>query len=221
MTAATVTLLIATLLDDKGTVAQRNDACYGLRGSRSPEVVAALRHAMTDPAVRTCAARDLREAGAVDELVDALGSADAETRIAAAHELGELREPKALEALGAAALDANPLVRAAAAGALGGYGDKTALTFLLRAGALEQAARFRDPAVLPLARSTLATGDAAGKLIAMSVLMDLGDATDLPKLREIAAKPEVLESRGRGFGFMPAIDLARVAKNTMAAIEAR
>src|SRR5438876_555906 len=113
MTAATLALLIATLLDDKATVAQRNDACFALRGNRAPEVMAALRKAVGDKTVRACAARDLREAGAVDALLDALNAADAETRIAAAHELGELYDAKALVALGAAALDENPLVSAA------------------------------------------------------------------------------------------------------------
>ena len=220
MTAA-VALLIATMLDDKGTVAQRNDACYGLHDSRSPEAVAALRQSASDPVVRACAVRGLRQLGEVEVLVSVLRAGDADTRIAAAHELTELRDPKALEALGQAALDANPLVSAAAADALGRYDDKAALPLLLRAGALQQAARFHDPAVLPLARHTLATGDPAAKLIAMSVLMDLGDGSDLPALREIAAKPEKLESRGRGFGFMPAIDLARAAKNTIAAIQVR
>ena len=221
MTPASLALLIATLLDGNGTVAQRNDACYALRGLRAPEAVAALRQSAGDPAVRACAVRELREAGTVDQLMDALRAADADTRMAAAHELGELRDPAAMDALGTAALDPNPLVSAAAAGALGGYRDKAALPLLLRAGALQEAARFHDPAVLPLARRMLDTGDAAAKLIAMSVLMDLGNADDLPKLRQIAARPETLESRGRGFGFMPAIDLARVARNAIAAIEAR
>jgi HEAT repeat protein len=112
-------------------------------------------------------------------------------------------------------------VNAAAADALGRYDDKAALSLLLRAGALRQAARFHNPAVLALLRRTLATGDPAAKLTAISVLMDLGDDSDLPALREIAAKPERLESRGRGFGFMPAIDPARAPKNTIAAIQAR
>jgi HEAT repeat protein len=219
MTAA-VTLLLATLLDPKATVAQRNDACFSLRGNRSAEVTAALSDALRDKDVRACAARDLREAGAVETLVAALTDTGAETRIAAAHELGEMRDPKAIDALGAAALDENPLVSAAAIGALGAYEDKAAFPLLLRAGALQQAARFHDPAVLPLARRVLASGDAASQMIALSVLMDLGGKSDLPKLKEIAAKSEKLESRGRGFGFMPAIDLARAAQNAIERISA-
>jgi HEAT repeat protein len=202
-------------------VAQRNDACYALRGNGTPEAVAALRRTVGDRAVRACAVRNLREAGAVDALLDALAAPDPETRAAAAHELGEMRDPRALGPLGAAALDDNPLVSAAAIGALASYEDRAALPLLLRAGALEQAARFHDRAVLPLARKTLAEGDAASRMIALSVLMDLGEAGDLPKLREMAAKSETLTSRGRGFGFMPAIDLARAARSAIAAIEGR
>ena len=78
MTAAAITLLIAAMMDDKGTVAQRNDACYALRGQRSVEVVNALRGALADKTVRACAARDLREAGAVDALMEALAGSDAD-----------------------------------------------------------------------------------------------------------------------------------------------
>jgi HEAT repeat protein len=221
MTASALVLMIATLLDDKATVAQRNDACYALRGNRSSEVVAALRRTIGDRAVRACVVRDLREADALGALMEALTAPDPETQAAAAHELGEMRDPRALEPLGAAALDRNPLVSAAAIGALAAYEDRAALPLLLRAGALEHAARFHDPAVLPLARQTLATGAVADQMIALSVLMGLGDTSDLPKLREIAAKSETLISRGRGFGFMPAIDLARAARNAIAAIDGR
>jgi hypothetical protein len=75
--------------------------------------------------------------------------------------------------------------------------------------------------VLPVARQILARADAASKVIALGVIGDLGDESDLPKLREIAAKPDPVASRGRGFGFMPVIDLARVAQNAIDKITAR
>ena len=56
-------------------------------------------------------------------------------------------------------------------------------------------------------------GDVAMQVIALGVIADLGDPSDLPKLREMAMKREKVESRGRGFGFMPAIDLGRAAQN--------
>jgi HEAT repeat protein len=212
MTAAAITLLIAAMMDDKGTVAQRNDACYALRGQRSVEVVHALRGALADKTVRACAARDLREAGAVDALIDALSGSDADAGMAAARELGELRDPRALEALGRNALSENVLLASGAIYALGGYEAAAGLPYLLRAAgqptvsgvtALEQAARSHDPAVLVLARRLLA------------IIADLGDASDLPKLHELAAHSDPVYARGRGFGFMPPIDVARAAQTAI------
>jgi HEAT repeat protein len=220
----------ARLLDQKTSVAQRNDACFALRGNRSPEVIAALRKGLADSVVRTCAALDLRLAGALEALLDGVASDDADIQMVAARELGEMRDPRALEALGRAALDSNVLVASAAIDSLAGYGESPALPFLLQAAqrpgvagvtALERAAAFRNRAVLPVARQILAKGDAASQVIALGVIGDLGDASDLPKLREMAANSEPIASRGRGFGFMPVIDLARVAQNAAAAIEKR
>ena len=121
MTAAAMALMIAAMMDDKATVAQRNDACYALRGQRSAEAVSALHGALADKVVRACAARDLREAGAVDVLMEALAGSDADVGMAAARELGELRDPRALEALGRVALSDNVLLASSAIYALGGY----------------------------------------------------------------------------------------------------
>jgi HEAT repeat protein len=230
MTAAAITLLIATMMNDKGTVAQRNDACYALRGQGSTEVVSALQGALVDKTVRVCAARDLREAGAVDALLEGLAGSDADTQMAAARELGELRDPRALEALGSVALSDNVLLASSAVSALGAYEGKTALPYLLRAAgqssvsgvaALELAARSHDPAVLALARHVLDKGDIAAQVIALAIIADLGDTEDLPKLRELAAHSDPVYSRGRGFGFMPPIDLARAAQTAIGKITAR
>lgn len=227
MTAAAIALLIATMMDDKGTVAQRNDACYALRGQRSAEVVSALKGALADKSVRACAARDLREAGSVDALLEGLARSDADTQMAAARELGELRDPRALEALGSVALSENVLLASSAVSALGAYDGKAALPYLLRAAeqssvssvtALELAARSHDSAVLTLARHVLEKGDVAAQVIALAIIGDLGDAGDLPKLRELAAHSDPVYSRGRGFGFMPPIDLARAAQTAIGKI---
>jgi HEAT repeat protein len=224
MTAAAITLLIAAMLDDKGTVAQRNDACYALRGQRSAEVVRALKGALADKTIRACAARDLREAGAVEILIEALGGGDSDAGMAAARELGDLRDTRALEALGRAALSENVLLASSAIYALGGYEENAGLPFLLRAAAqptvsgvtaLEQAARSHDPAVLAPARHLLEKGDVAARVIALAIIADLGDASDLPKLRELAAHSDPVYARGRGFGFMPPIDVARAAQTAI------
>jgi HEAT repeat protein len=222
--------LPARMLDLKATTAQRNDACFVLRGNRSAAAIAALRTALADSVVRSCAARDLREAGALDVLLEAVDSDDADMQAVAALELGEMHDARALPALGHAALDSNVLVASAAIDALAAYGEGPALPFLLQAArqpglagvtALERAAAFHNPAVLPVARQILVRADAASKVIALSVIGDLGDESDLPKLREIAAKPDPVASRGRGFGFMPVIDLARVAQNAIDKLTAR
>src|SRR3954471_16787076 len=103
------------------TVAQRNDACFAMRGKRSPDVIAAMRKGIDDPDIRACAARNLREAVAVESLIDALNADVPDTRIAAARELGVLHDSRALESLGRAALDVNPLVASGAISALGAY----------------------------------------------------------------------------------------------------
>lgn len=230
MTAAALALLIAAMLDGKGTPAQRNDACYALRGQHSAEVMSALSQSLADPVVRSCAARDLREAGAVEPLIDALSAGDSDTRMVAARELGELRDPRALEPLGRAALSDNVLLASSAITALGAYQPKIALPYLLHAAAqpgvsgvtaLEQAARSQDPAVLVAARRILEQGDIAAQVIALAILADLGDATDLPKLRQLAAHSDPVFSRGRGFGFMPPIDVARAAQTAIEKLSAR
>ena len=147
--------------------------------------------------------------------------------MAAARELGELRDPRALEALGSVALSDNVLLASSAVSALGAYDGKAALPYLLRAAgqssvssvtALELAARSHDSAVLALARHVLEKGDIAAQVIALAIIGDLGDAGDLPKLRELAAHSDPVYSRGRGFGFMPPIDLARAAQTAIGKI---
>jgi hypothetical protein len=50
----------------------------------------------------------------------------------------------------------------------------------------------------------------------------MGDATDIPKLRDIQAKETGLVSAsGRGFGLIPAISLSRAAETTIEKITER
>ncbi|HXM40904.1 MAG TPA: HEAT repeat domain-containing protein [Bryobacteraceae bacterium] len=221
---------VGRMLDEKLTVAQRNNACFALRGNRSPEVLAAMRGALAGEVVRACAARNLREAGAVDELLSALSAPEPQVRAAAARELGSFERPDLIEPLVKAAHDPNVLVATNAVMGLGRYRDRAVLPKLLDlaasggavgVAALSRAAQFDEPAALPVARKLLTGNDPAGKLIALLVVGDCGDATDMPRLRELAAKSEPLGVRGRGFGLMPALDVSLAAKNAIEAIEKR
>ena len=221
---------VGRMLDEKLTVAQRNNACFALRGNRSQEVVAAMRGALASEMVRACAARNLREAGAVDELKSALAAPEPEIRAAAARELGSFEKPELIEALVKAAHDPNVLVATNAVMGLGLYHDRAVLPYLLdlAAGggavgvaALSRAARFDEPATLPVARKLLLGRDPASKLIALLIVGECGDAGDLPRLREMAAKSEPVGTRGRGFGLMPALDVSRAAKNAIDCIQKR
>ena len=117
----TMLFLSVALYAGELTVAQRNDQCYAMRGQRSDEAVAAMRNAIEDPVVRACAAVNLREAGAVGALMDALNTGAPDTQVAAARELGALRDERALEALGRSALSENTLLASTASTALGAY----------------------------------------------------------------------------------------------------
>ncbi len=96
------------------TVAQRNDACYALRGQRSVEVVDALGHALADKTVRACAARDLREAGAVDALIAGSPAAMRRRGWRRRGNSGSCAIARAFEALGRAALSENVLLASSA-----------------------------------------------------------------------------------------------------------
>jgi HEAT repeat protein len=216
------------MLDPKLNSAQRNNACFELRGSASLETIAALARALETPDVRSCAARNLREAGAVDELKIAFASADPDVRAAAARELGALGRPDLIEPLVQAARDPNLIVATNALEGLAQYQDPSVLPALLglaeaggpvAAMALSRAVQFNDPGVLAVARKLMATRDVTLRLSALRAIGDFGDATDLPALRELAAKAERAAPAGRGFGLVPAIDLSRAAQNAIRQIE--
>jgi len=220
----------ARMLDPKLNVAQRNNACYELRGSGSPEAIAAMARALEVSDVRACAARNLREAGAVDELKTALTASDPEMRAAAARELGALGRPELIEPLAQAARDPNLIVATNALEGLSQYQDASVLPALLSlaegggpvaAMALSRAVEFNDPGVLSVARKLMATRDVTLRLAALRAIADFGDSADLPALHELAAKAERAAPSGRGFGLVPAIDLSRAAQNAIRQIEGR
>ena len=220
----------ARMLAPELNVAEHNNACYELRGARSPEVITALTRALESPEVRACAARNLREAGAVEELKQALSSADPDIRAAAARELGALARPELIDPLAQAARDPNLVVATNALEGLAQYQDSSVLPALLSlAGnggpfasmALSRAAQFEDPRVLAAARKLMTTRDVTLRLAALRIIADFGDPTDLPALRELAAKAESVAPAGRGFGLVPPLDLSRAARNAVRQIESR
>jgi len=156
---------ISRMLDAKLNISQRNDFCYALRGARSPEAVAAFSQALQSPEVRACAARNLREAGAVDQLKTAVTGTDPEIRAAAACELGALIKPEFMELLAKTARDPNLIVATNAVQGLTYYQDRSVLPYLLNlaesggmAGtiALSRAVQFAGPSVLAVSRRLMA-----------------------------------------------------------------
>jgi HEAT repeat protein len=218
----------ARMLNPELNITQRNNACYELHGVHSPEAITALIHALPSPEVRSCAARSLREAGAVDELTGALASIDPGIRAAAARELGALGRPDLIEPLARAARDPNLMVAANAMEGLAEYPDASVLPALLSLAesggpiasmAMSRAAQYQDARVLAVARKLMAIRDVPLRLAALRAIGDLGDRSDLPALRELAAKAETFAPAGRGFGLVPPLDLSRAAQNAIRQIE--
>jgi HEAT repeat protein len=218
------------MLNEKLTAAQRNDACVALQGDRSPEVLAALRAALSSGPVRMCAGRNLREAGAVGLLTAALSDPAPEVRAVAARELGSFQRADLVAPLAKAAHDSNALVATNAVMSLAKIHDAAVMPQLLdlagREGmvgvaAMSRAAEIDEAATLPVARHALSGSDMAVKLVALKVIGESGDRGDLPRLKELAVKSEPLTVRGRGFGLLPPIDLGRAAKAAMDSIEKR
>ncbi len=219
------------MMDPSLNVAQRNNACFELRGSTDPEVVATMRKALNDTNVRACAGTNLRKAGAIAELKDALSDPNFEVRALAARELGGFEKPELLPLLAAAARDPQMLVGINAVEALADYRDAVVLPYLLNlakdgglvgTAALDRAVTFHDPRVLETARTLLGSKDVSDKLAAMRVIGAMGDQTDIPQLRAIQEKEtEMVSASGRGFGLIPAISLSRAAETTIEKIGAR
>lgn len=219
------------MMDPGLTVAQRNNACFELRGSSEPEVVAAMRKALEDPKVRACAGANLRKAGAITELKDALAYPNFEIRALAARELGGFEKPELLPVLMAAARDPQMLVGINAVEGLADYRDAVVVPYLLSlakdgglvgTAALDRALTFHDPRVLETARGLLASKDVSDKLAAMRVIGAMGDETDIPALKKIQeSETGMVSAVGRGFGLIPAISLSRAAQTTIERIGER
>jgi HEAT repeat protein len=219
------------MMDPSSNVAQRNNACFELRGSNDPEVIATMRKALNDTNIRACAGTNLRKAGAVAELKDALADPNFEIRALAARELGGFEKPELLPLLAAAARDPQMLVGINAIEALAEYRDVIVLPYLLNlakdgglvgTAALDRAASFQDPRVLETARALLDSKDVSDKLAAMRIIGAMGDRSDIPKIRAIQEKETgMVSASGRGFGLIPAISLSRAAETTIEKIGER
>jgi HEAT repeat protein len=230
MNALMIVALIAKMQDPSLTVAQRNNACYELRGVDAPEAVKAMRRSLNDGKVRSCAGLNLRAVGAIEELKDALADENPETRALAARFLGAFEKPELLPLIAAAARDPQLLVASNAMEGLANYRDPVVLPYLLDlaksggivgAAALNRALQFNDPRVVGVARALVDQPDVSDRLAGMHALAIVGDASDLPKLQEIAAREKVAMAQNRGFGLMPPISLSKAAQTTMEAIQKR
>lgn len=211
------------MLDAKLNATQRNTICHQLR-SHVP--VAVLEAGLADPKLSRCAALALPAAS----FAKALTAEDSTLRALAARELGRLALPEYLSAIAPLVRDASLLVSTSAMEGLSHYQglavEAVYAAMLQQADgtgimALQRLAPLRHPAALPAARRFLAQPDVGGRLAALSVLADLGEAADLPALREVAKEHEEFTAGGRGFGLMPSISLGKAAKTAMAKLEAR
>ncbi len=216
--------------DSSLNTTQRNGACLDLRGDKSAEVVAAMRSALSDIRLQSCAGENLRLAGASAELVDALGERDASARAVAARELGSMQKREFIPALRKAADDQDLLVSSNALEGLVRYEDHSTAPQLreialsggmLTSLAVNALSDWNDPEILGIARKLVDHKDPGEQLIAIRVMGMFGSTADLPKLRELAKNDVQLGAGNRGFGLMPAISISRAANTAIQSIESR
>lgn len=208
---------------------QRNTACFALRGNKTPEVVAAMRSALDNASLQSCAAANLRQAGATAELLDALQQdKDPTARAAAARELGTVQKPEFLAPLREAAEDRDVLVASNAVEGLMRYEDHSSAPQLreiaLLGGmqtslALDILIDWRDPEVIKIGRRLIARKEPADQLSGIRAIGLTGDKSDLPALKELAKNDTEMSAGSRGFGFMPAVSISRAARTAVANIE--
>ncbi|NDJ12872.1 MAG: HEAT repeat domain-containing protein [Acidobacteriia bacterium] len=196
-----------TFTDNSLNYTQRTEGCLGLRGNRAPEVLDAMRAALENSHLQGCAGVNLRLAGAAALLLDAaVKSADPGARAVAVRELGTMQKAEYLPVLRKAAEDAELIVASNAVEGLVRYENHAS------------APELREIALMGGVMTALALGDL---LVGIRVVGLMGDASDLPKLRELGKNDMAMGSGSRGFGVMPAISLARAAKTAVEAIEKR
>lgn len=221
---------LARLTDEKATIAQRNDACFELRGNRDAETVAAMREGLADPAIRSCAARNLIEIRAGEELLSMTGHENPDVRAVAVDSLARFADERYLPVFEKAVRDPQMMVGVAGMQGFAALSGEKTLEALLRVGAkadgaglmaLEQTIRFGDRRTLGRGRELLSLEDVPARLTAIRILGEMGEAEDIERLRPVAASAEQVSTAGRGFGLMPAISLGRAAGVAISRIETR
>ncbi len=203
--------------DRRATPAERNEACRRLAGAGA---IPYLEEGLQDPVVRGCAATRLRELGAVEALIRALGSPSPEISARAAYELGAAKDRRAIEPLMAAARQSDPLGSASALQALLGFEDPRVLKVLMELASrqgisslavIHSLSRFRDPAAAETLHNLLAARDPLLRIAAISALGEVGAAGTIPKLQPLLREVEELHP-STGLGFYPSINVARAAR---------
>lgn len=221
---------LETFLDGKVHPTLRNEACQALAANHAPEVVKAMKDSLGNTELQACAGANLRKAGAVDELLNALADSDPTVRAVAAREMGVMEKPEFLAPLRHAADDRDILAASNALEGLVRYRDHSSAPLLreiavkngvLSTLALNTLIDWHDAEVVTIGRR-LMTGTEPGELLAgIRAVGKTGDAADLPALRTLAKDDTNLASGGRGFGLMPAISISRAAATAIQNIEAR
>jgi tetratricopeptide (TPR) repeat protein len=222
---------IEQLFDRKLSATQRAGACFELRGVKGAETLVAMTRAMEDPDLLSCAAENLRVAGAVAELGEALASKTEQVRATAARLLGSFQNVDYLEPLSRAAADPNILVATNALAALTEYRGAAVMPYLAALAekggmigdmALDRLAALDSTRALEVGRDLVASPQVPDKLYGMRMIAMYGDRGDLQALTKIASSgQEDLAQHNRGFGFMPPISLTRAAQTAIRAIESR
>jgi HEAT repeat protein len=188
-----------------------------------------MRRALDNASLQSCAAANLRVAGATAELLNALEQdPDPGARSAAARELGTVQKPEYLSPLREAAQDRDLMVVSNAIEGLMRYQDHSSAPQLreiaLLGGlqttlALDILIDWGDPEVIAIGRKLVARKEPADQLIGIRAIGLTGDASDLPVLKDLAKNDTEMSSGSRGFGLMPAVSLSRAARTAIANIE--
>jgi len=220
-----------TFTDNSLNYTQRNTACFALRGNKEPETIAAMREALDNSNLQSCAGTNLRVAGAVSELLSALEQdKDPTARAVAARELGTLQKPEYLAPLRKAAEDRDVLVASNAIEGLMRYEDRSSapqlrqismLGGVMTALALDILIDWHDTQVASIGRALMTHKEPGDELVGIRAVGLTGDSSDLPALRTLEKDDTMLGAGRRGFGLMPAVSISHAARTAIQNIERR